>query len=299
MKLKSRDANTILSFVLATVSRPGFLNSTENHIFTLICLRTIRWGKLVEKIPTKHFTDGLFTGHIVGHGICKRRVYKAKTSLEQKGVLLSLGDNCYMINVPAILRVAVCKIVLENGAKTNKKFQRIITELSKIIHDTEAWMKERKIKIRTTSDSLEMIEQDVRAIEQKAKKRKRQKENGAAWALFQTWIDEAIDEFWPNGEIKQSKEWNPKRRGQAKNWLKSFRESGRDPRAWVREVVENWMRISVGIKDQWGNPTPLSAYYISVAIMYPVREEIERALIELRSRPKIRLVCEEGSVVND
>lgn len=293
MRLSARESNLIVRFASTLSTKPSLLNGTELSVFFQIMSRTILWGKLIEEIPVRHMRDGLYVGCTIGNGVDRHHIYNARKGLIDKGFVIQTDKDCYMINAPGILRVALATIAPE--LQTNQKILKITEQMLDLITRMEAWMRERKIRIRTTSKSLDKIEQDVKTIEkQKLQARKRKGGKEQAWALFQTWIDEYIEEYWPDEEVKQSKNWTGKTRGQAKNWLKSFDETGGNAREWIRQAIERWPSVASACRDQYGRPAPVSTHYVRFSDLYTRREEIERILAELKDRPRIRLVydCE-------
>lgn len=98
------------------------LSSAESRVLLFIINRTIRFNKNKEKIPSRHFLDGIVSGEgkpiIGGIGVSKRSLVRAIASLKEKQLIRvsligSLGTNYFTLlvdNVWRLINMAVDKL---------------------------------------------------------------------------------------------------------------------------------------------------------------------------------------------
>jgi DNA-binding MarR family transcriptional regulator len=115
---------------LNTVLRCGLTNS-EFHTLLFIGERTIRYNKVEEKIPLRHFLSGVFDGSgslLIGRiGISKRSLLSAIDGLSRRGLVAvtqcrETGANIYRVLLTNIEKAVA--MIKEASARPNHKWFR-------------------------------------------------------------------------------------------------------------------------------------------------------------------------------
>ncbi len=106
------------------------LTHSELRVLLFIFMRTLMYGKMEERIPIRHFTDGVFTGDecvTAPVGLGKKWVIEVVAALQKKGLITKIStkgeSSIYSINVQ-ITGQFLHSFAKNNSKKSNTRTQK-------------------------------------------------------------------------------------------------------------------------------------------------------------------------------
>ena len=222
----------------------------ERRAFLYILSRTIEYGRVEERIPTRFFRAGCEAHLFCCPKADMNKVGQALRSLAKRGVLLKRVNRRSHDDIGWITKIRLNILgMLDVLFEMQVHSTTLWHELQAIAKRLEAIWSERgweRRRVTASSDCMAKLNEcirDGRRKSEEAMKRKIDKA-GAAGRIMAVMRDEVAG---------YHESWTGKLKGMAKNWLAECDAQKRDWEAHIRAVCQNWPLFQKALRRDDGS----------------------------------------------
>jgi hypothetical protein len=220
-----------------------FAERSARRVLEFICARTVRWQKYEEKIPVRHFEEGV-TGRdgylLPGLEMGRTQQFEMRRRIVRSGLVFRSGSSFYLVNVAGMLK-AVEAVVAKSDRLWQLTMQPILEKVRADFRDMGVPDVVPLMRVEAVAKLRERVQEALDLSEDRRQKR--------IWKQFLSVDDMALfmREACAESGITYYDVWTAKERKCAKNFLRYCAESQIDAKTMLREVARHWDKFRVGV----------------------------------------------------
>lgn len=206
--------------------------------------------------------------------IRRQNLYRILGEMGERGLVSRVSSTFgfnITLNLPGM--VGMIMIMLERLPQSYYP-DRKAEHLMRLLPVVEKWYKEsayvfRPLVLQYFPEELKMVRMEDAMSERmeklKAKDKHRKEKKKSSKPLAVNDLRELFETECPNYGIRFQPFWDAKDAGQAKNWIKEYQAKGRDLRADIMKIIENWMMVVhfvYAVEGEPGDPDWITFSYV-------------------------------------
>ena len=266
--MQREDYATCLRLILPGI--PGHFTKRETKLILAILARTLRFGKLIEEIPTRHFLNGISSVGMPPTFSHRNQVYLARGRLLSKGLLAFEAGRCrYAVAVPFFLAR-----VVELAPVYSDLLGRVVAEF-----DKDDFLRPL-IPVRSMDDI-------VRRVGDMSDRHMKKQATKITPAGLRALMQRLVAKHWPCGSVRYECLASDGRLvGSMRNFIRYCEESGLDPQVFLDDAICRWPSVASLVQAPGGK---LRTDAVSFLDIFNNRERILRAVTDMKTVRRMKI----------